>query len=251
MLATPTKAMIYVVDDDLDVLGSLQFLLETDGFDVRTFKSGAALLNDGASDDADCFVIDYKMPNINGLDLVIRLRRQDIDAPIILITGHPDETISDRAASAEALFQEKERAEITLDSIGDAVICTDIWGRVTYMNSVAENMTGWSRQDAAGHPLEDVLRIIDATTRQPVESPMTLAIRLNTTASLKPNCVLIRSDGAECAIEDSAAPIHDRRGRVTGAVIVFHDVSAARAQSLKWLISPNTTASPAYPIECC
>jgi PAS domain S-box-containing protein len=157
----------------------------------------------------------------------------------------------DRAASAEALFQEKERAEITLDSIGDAVICTDIWGRVTYMNSVAENMTGWSRQDAAGHPLEDVLRIIDATTRQPVESPMTLAIRLNTTASLKPNCVLIRSDGAECAIEDSAAPIHDRRGRVTGAVIVFHDVSAARAQSLKWLISPNTTASPAYPIECC
>jgi len=103
MPASPTKAMIYVVDDDLDVLGSLQFLLETDGFDVRTFKSGAALLKDGASDHADCFVIDYKMPNINGLDLVIRLRRQDIDAPIILITGHPDETISDRAASAGVL----------------------------------------------------------------------------------------------------------------------------------------------------
>ena len=62
MLASPAKTMIYVVDDDLDVLGSLQFLLETDGFDVRTFKSGAALLGDAASDDADCFVIDYKMP---------------------------------------------------------------------------------------------------------------------------------------------------------------------------------------------
>jgi two-component system, LuxR family, response regulator FixJ len=100
MLASPTKAMIYVVDDDLDVLGSLQFLLETDGFDVRTFKSGAALLRDGASDGADCFVIDYKMPNMNGLDLVTRLRSRDIEAPVILITGYPDETIPDRAASA-------------------------------------------------------------------------------------------------------------------------------------------------------
>jgi two-component system, LuxR family, response regulator FixJ len=96
----PTKTMIYVVDDDLDVLGSLQFLLETDGFDVRTFKSGAALLGDAGSNDADCFVIDYKMPNMNGLDLVERLRKRDISAPIILITGYPDEHISEMAATA-------------------------------------------------------------------------------------------------------------------------------------------------------
>ena len=96
----PAKTMIYVVDDDLDVLGSLQFLLETDGFDVRTFKSGAALLGDAGSNDADCFVIDYKMPNMNGLDLVKRLRNRDISAPVILITGYPDEQISERAASA-------------------------------------------------------------------------------------------------------------------------------------------------------
>lgn len=95
----PAKTMIYVVDDDLDVLGSLQFLLETDGFDVRTFKSGAALLGDAGSNDADCFVIDYKMPNMNGLDLVKRLRKRDISAPIILITGHPDEHISEMAAN--------------------------------------------------------------------------------------------------------------------------------------------------------
>jgi two-component system response regulator FixJ len=100
MLDSPTRAMIYVVDDDPYVLGSLQFLLETDGFDVRTFKSGAALLKDEASDGADCFVIDYKMPNMNGLDLVKRLRSKDISAPIILITGYPDEHISERAASA-------------------------------------------------------------------------------------------------------------------------------------------------------
>jgi FixJ family two-component response regulator len=100
MLVLPTKAMIYVVDDDSDVLGSLQFLLETDGFDVRTFKSGAALLRDEASDHADCFVIDYKMPNMNGLDLVNRLRSRDISAPVILITGDPDEHIPEKAATA-------------------------------------------------------------------------------------------------------------------------------------------------------
>ena len=96
----PAKTMIYVVDDDLDVLGSLQFLLETDGFDVRTFKSGAALLGDAGSSDADCFVIDYKMPNMNGLDLAKRLRKRDISAPIFLITGYPDEHISELAATA-------------------------------------------------------------------------------------------------------------------------------------------------------
>src|SRR4029453_3680840 len=102
MQDSPTKTMIYVVDDDLDVLGSLQFLLETDGFDVRTFKSGAALLEDAASNNADCFVIDYKMPNMNGLDLVKRLRNRDISAPVILITGYPDEHIPQMAASAGA-----------------------------------------------------------------------------------------------------------------------------------------------------
>jgi len=104
MLPSPARAMIYVVDDDPDVLGSLQFLLETDGFDVRTFKSGAALLRDGASDDADCFVIDYKMPNMNGLDLATRLRSRDVSAPIILITGYLDESLPDRAAAAGVLY---------------------------------------------------------------------------------------------------------------------------------------------------
>jgi two-component system, LuxR family, response regulator FixJ len=100
MQPSPAKTMIYVVDDDSDVLGSLQFLLEADGFAVRTFKSGAALLGDEASGGADCFVIDYKMPNMNGLDLVRRLRNRDISAPIILITGYADEHISERAATA-------------------------------------------------------------------------------------------------------------------------------------------------------
>jgi two-component system response regulator FixJ len=94
------KPTVYVVDDDADVLGSLRFLLETDGFNVRTFRNGASLLNVVRSTDVDCFVIDYKMPDMNGIDLAGRLRNRDIAAPVILITGYPDENIAARAEAA-------------------------------------------------------------------------------------------------------------------------------------------------------
>jgi len=100
MSSSTAKAVVYVVDDDPAVLGSLQFLLETDGFDVETFRSGSALLNAVASKGANCFVIDYKMPNMNGIDLANRLRNRDIAAPIILITGYPDDSIPAKAAVA-------------------------------------------------------------------------------------------------------------------------------------------------------
>jgi diguanylate cyclase (GGDEF)-like protein/PAS domain S-box-containing protein len=135
--------------------------------------------------------------------------------------------------TAEALFVERERAEVTLNSIGDGVLSTDIGGHVTYLNVVAESMTGWTRQEAEGRPLAEVLHIIDADTREPAPNPMVLAVQENQTVGLTSNRILIRRDGHEAAIEDSAAPIHDRGGRVTGAVIVFHDVSVARAMSAK------------------
>ena len=99
-MSSSTKPTVYVVDDDADVLGSLRFLLETDGFDVRTFRNGASLLNVVRSTDVDCFVIDYKMPDMNGIDLAGRLRNRDIAAPVILITGYPDENIAARAEAA-------------------------------------------------------------------------------------------------------------------------------------------------------
>ena len=136
-------------------------------------------------------------------------------------------------AGDDALFMEKERAQVTLNSIGDGVLSTDLAGNVTYLNLVAERMTGWSRQDAAGRPLGEVFILIDGATRLSVPNPMARAVRENQTVALAPNCVLIRRDGSEAAIEDSAAPIHDRADKVTGAVMVFHDVSAARAISKK------------------
>lgn len=103
MSSSSAKPVICVVDDDPGVLGSLRFLLETDGFDVKTFRNGAALLGEVASNGADCFVIDYKMPNMNGIDLATRLRSRDIVAPVILITGYPDDSIPAKAAIAGVL----------------------------------------------------------------------------------------------------------------------------------------------------
>ncbi|OSJ34661.1 two-component system response regulator [Bradyrhizobium japonicum] len=99
-LASSAKLTVYVVDDDAAVLGSLRFLLETDGFAVRTFRNATALLNATNPPRADCYVIDYKMPDINGIELARRLRQSDVDTPVILITGYPDGHISARAAAA-------------------------------------------------------------------------------------------------------------------------------------------------------
>jgi diguanylate cyclase (GGDEF)-like protein/PAS domain S-box-containing protein len=134
----------------------------------------------------------------------------------------------ERKSHEDALFVEQERAEVTLNSIGDAVLCTDIAGRITYLNSVAEGLTGWGREDAKGKLLAEVFRIVDGLSRQSVPDPMLKAVQENRTVGLTANCVLIRRDGMEFAIEDSAAPIHDRAGKIIGSVIVFHDVSAAR-----------------------
>jgi two-component system, LuxR family, response regulator FixJ len=99
VMSCAAKPTIHVVDDDVGVLGSLRFLLETDGFVVRTFRSGRAALNAPDPGDVDCFVIDYKMADINGLDLVARLRSRGIEAPVVLITGVADKNIATRAAA--------------------------------------------------------------------------------------------------------------------------------------------------------
>ena len=118
-------------------------------------------------------------------------------------------------------------AEATLDSIGDAILSTDLDGRVTYLNAAAERMTGWANKAATGQLLAEVFRIIDGETRRPARDPLALALKLNKAVGLTPDCILVRRDGQECAIEDSATPIHDRAGRLVGAVIVFRDVGAA------------------------
>ena len=139
----------------------------------------------------------------------------------------------ERRAVDDALYLERERALVTLKSIGDAVLSTDISGKVTYLNPVAQTMTGWGQDEAVGRPLSEVFKIIDGTTRETARDPMEMAVEQDKTVGLTANCILIRRDGLESAIEDSAAPIHDREGGVGGAIIVFHDVSEARTRSLE------------------
>ncbi|MDV3504572.1 diguanylate cyclase domain-containing protein [Marinobacter sp. M-5] len=128
----------------------------------------------------------------------------------------------------EQLFEEKERAQVTLDSIGDAVLSTDMQGRVSYMNVVAETLTGFSRYEAIGRPLSDVFRVVDANTHQSKPDPARRAIQSDSIVALESNALLVAKDGVELAIEDSAAPIHNRHGVVVGAVIVFHDARFSR-----------------------
>jgi PAS domain S-box-containing protein len=129
---------------------------------------------------------------------------------------------------AAALQQEHERTQVTLESIGDAVISTDAEGKVEYLNPVAEEMTGWPLEDARGRRLGEVFRIINETTRNPAEDPVSHCIAEGRVVGLASHTALISRDGREFSIEDSAAPIRDRSGEIIGSVLVFHDVSAQR-----------------------
>jgi diguanylate cyclase (GGDEF)-like protein/PAS domain S-box-containing protein len=225
---------------------------------VRQLCEGLARLNKKG---IAAVLLNLYLPDSHGIETFDKLFAAAHDVPILilgngneaiakeavgrgaqdyLLPGHLDYSLPralrnaiERKAVDDALYLEKERAVVTLNSIGDAVLCTDISGNITYLNLVAETMTGWQREEAIGKPLAEVFRIIDGPTRKPARDPMEMAVEQDRTVGLTVNCILIRRDGFESTIEDSAAPIHDRAGRVIGAVIVFHDVSAARAMSLQ------------------
>jgi diguanylate cyclase (GGDEF)-like protein/PAS domain S-box-containing protein len=125
-------------------------------------------------------------------------------------------------------WNDKERAEVTLSSIGDAVIITGIDGGVQNLNPVAEQLTGWSINEASGHHLEEVFNIVNESSGDKVENPAFRAIREGVIVGLANHTVLISRAGERYAIEDSAAPIRDRQGKILGCVLVFHDVSTQR-----------------------
>ena len=216
----------------------------------------------------DIILLDLGLPDAQGLEAVRRARAVAPRVPLVVLTGLDDEVLAaqalqegaqdylikgqitssagqvetrgllralryavERKNMEDALFVETERAQVTLNSIGEAVICTDVGGKVTFLNPVAEKLTGWSLQDAAGRPMVDVFQVLDATSRETTPNPMEMAVDQNQVVHLPSNCVLIRRDGHEVPIEDCVAPIHDLEGKVAGAVIVFRDVSAARAMT--------------------
>jgi PAS domain S-box-containing protein len=135
--------------------------------------------------------------------------------------------VTDRSSEAQ-LRQSRELLRITLTSIGDAVITTDIEGRITFLNPVAESVTGWTHEEALGQPLEIVFHIINEQTRQPAENPATRALREGFTVGLANHTILISKDGTARAIDDSASPIKSEQGDVVGCVLIFRDITERR-----------------------
>ena len=141
--------------------------------------------------------------------------------------------ITARKQAEMALRDEKEALRVTLNAIGDAVVVTDRAGMVNFMNGVAEELTGWSMAEASGRPIEEVMDLRDAVSRSRVTNPIRFALREDRAVGMAINSVLVRRDGAEYSLEDSAAPICDESGTTSGAIIAFHDVSEVRRLALK------------------
>ncbi|MGC1687106.1 MAG: EAL domain-containing protein, partial [Candidatus Acidiferrales bacterium] len=264
-MSTPSDNLLLIEDNPADEKLVREALMDTrfGPFQMewaQTLSDGIERLSKGG---IDAVMADLFLPDSRGIETLDRLLPLASRVPILVLSGLGDQDIAsqtiqrgaqdylpkdhidsytlsralrsmiDRKRAEDVLFIEKERAQVTLNSIGDAVLCTDNSSNVTYLNVVAEKMTGWSRDEASGRPVTEVFKIIDGATRQHLRNPLGMAVAQNRTVGLTANCILIRRDGHESAIEDSAAPIHDRDGRCTGAVIVFHDVSAARSMSLQ------------------
>ena len=147
--------------------------------------------------------------------------------------------ITDRKQAEFALITQREMADLTLGSIGDGVLTTDVQGNVQSINRVGQQLTGWSNEDARGLPIDRVFRIIDELNDEPFENPVLKCLRLNQTVAMANRSALISRNGNRVAIEDTAAPIRDASGRTLGAVIVFHDVSHERQlrHELSWQAS--------------
>jgi diguanylate cyclase (GGDEF)-like protein/PAS domain S-box-containing protein len=245
----------------LDELGSAteeRFRVEW----VTELSSGIERLRSGG---VGAVVLDLTLPDCQGVETLDKLFQAAPRVPILILSAADAEEMARQAVqrgaqdylvknqadgyrlrravrtmmdhrAAEAMVLEKEVANATLDSIGEAVLRTDLIGNVTYLNRVAEKMTGWSREEALGRPVAEVLRIIDGLSGASIGNVVKIVVQEDKTARVTANCkncILVRRDGFELGIENTVALIHDQDGAATGAVVAFHDVSAARARSLE------------------
>ena len=261
MAKRPAKTVLLIEDQPEEARLVCEMINDptSDVFELAHVESMSDAEKYLAEQSVDIVLLDIELAHPTGLDAVKRVRAAAPRVSIVILCSADDEQIAvqaiqqgaqdylikgqieprelmrallnaaERKIIEEIQFAEKERAQATLDSIGDAVICTDASDKITFLNHVAETMTGWLLKDAAGRPMAETIQIVDAITRKPILDPMAKAASQNQKGNLPLNCILISRDGNEVSIEDSVAPIHDRDGQVTGAVIVFRDVSATRA----------------------
>jgi diguanylate cyclase (GGDEF)-like protein/PAS domain S-box-containing protein len=259
-----TIKSVLIIEDNRGDARLLQEMLIEEGLDnadvtyVGRMSEAEAHL---AQHTADIVLLDLGLPDAQGLDALRRAHLAAPRVPLVVLTGLDDETTAmealrggaedylvkgqieargllrslryavERKSLEDALLMEKELAQATLKCIGDALACTDTAGRITFMNYVAEAMTGWLFPEAVGRPMAEVFRILDATTRAVVSTPGDIEGGHSNDLFLSSNFVLIRRDGIEIQIENSIAPIRDRDGYATGAVIILRDVTKAHAMT--------------------
>ncbi len=222
---------------------------------VKSCREAERCLSEG---EVDIVLLDLGLPDATGLAAVRRAQAAAPRVPLVVLTGLDDESLAAQALQAgaqdylvkghiearglfralryaierktleETLYEEKERAQVTLRCIGDGVVCVDTLENITFLNLVAEKTTGWSSQEAVGRPVIEVFNTTDNRSGNSGRSTDTAVMRIQAMHSMS-NCVLVRRDESVIPIESSIAPIHNREGQTIGTVIVFRDVSAARA----------------------
>ena len=253
------RATILIVEDERVVAKDLSITLTALGYDVvGSVKSGIEAVREAAATRPDLVLMDIRLPGeIDGVAAAERIKEVR-DCPVVYLTAFSDSEVLARARLTEphgylvkpfrdaelrgtiemALYKHgmerrlREREQLlatTLRSIGDAVITTDAGARVTYLNPVAESLTGWPLDEAAGRAVSEILALRDGASRQPLANPAEQAMQRRAVQNVSPEAELVNRGGAAVPIDDSAAPIVDRAGAVMGSVVVLHDSTERRA----------------------
>ncbi|RZV38360.1 MAG: EAL domain-containing protein [Chromatiales bacterium] len=231
---------VYIASRDGDIIAANPALVEMLGFDdVEDLKAAGqtTVLYVNPIDRERVFArleaegvvknFEYRLRRKDGSTLVALENSRaiyDEDGKVVAHEGTITD-ITERKRAETRIFEEKERAQVTLQSIGDGVITTDADGNVDYINPVAQDLTGWDMRSARGTPVQDLMMIINEHTRASCENPVVRCLKEGRTITLPENSVLVTKNGDEVPIQDSAAPIRDRIGNIIGSVMVFHDVS--------------------------
>ena len=224
-LSNRWKVMLGYDPDDDDVKLDWYKLVHPD--DIARVQSGMRQHLEGKT---QFFESVHRMKHQNGEWRWMQSRAKsvvDANGRLLRLLG-VEVDITERKLYEDALFREKESAQITLQSIGDGVITTDADSNVEYVNPVAEELTGWKVDDASGRSIDEIFRGFHEETCEPLENPLAVAIRRDRAIKSVRPTLLIRRDGNELYIESTASPIRDGSGTVTGGVLVFHDVSESR-----------------------
>ena len=253
---------ILVVDDNPGLIILIQKYLHREGFTTTVVQSGADALDWLSTNQADLMLLDLQLSDINGADLIHTLERQNRLIPFIVVTGHGDERLAVQMmkygardyiikddmllellpsvvihtyeelqrehrllVAEEELNTERERLAITLASIAEGVITTDIAGFITSMNSVAETQTGWDQRHAIGHPVEEVVYLVHQNDLTSRENPVKTVIDSGESQLPIQHRLLLSRDGSECAVATSAAPIRRQDKSMLGVVLVLRDMT--------------------------